>query len=190
MDSEKFSFEQFGMIAIALAEGWAIQKPMSEKGLRFFHSVICDWELADVEQALKTHARSEKGEWRPSPAHLIAHMPKANAEISAKEQALLAWGRVRAALASHTPYGAPYVCRLSDKIIKENMGGWGSLSRTPNGDHGGKDDLQWKAKQFLEFFEVGFRIEKVRENVRQLEAKNNPVLSLNDQLKMIEQNET
>jgi hypothetical protein len=189
MTSEKFTFEQFAMFAMALSEGWPTQKPLSEAGLRFFHSIVCEWDLGLVEEALKMHARSEKGEWRPTPAHIVAHLPSLKAEISAKERATLAWVAVERALSCHAPYRKPNVDALSFKIVTEKMGGWSSLSRVPNGQNGGKDDeLKWRRLAFIDFYQVGLKIKQVHDDQKRL--KNNSVkeaLSLDERLLQIEQ---
>ena len=165
MSNLKFTFDEFEPVCRALSEMWPIMAknhPLTEFALKIFYQALCEWELYQVENALAEYIKSDKGDFRPAPAGIIAHLPKAKAEISPIERAKVVWSQVMIDIGSHgSTRDKETICPVALELVKR-FGGWRWLSGKT------ESELTWIGKDFVDNYQPKLKIaqaEKVRERL-------------------------
>lgn len=165
---------EFARIITPVAELYRPEKPLSKSLLTLYFYALKELTVKEFDYACKIHVTdTSRGRFMPKPADILYQHEKLQPKIlTAKEQAVLAWPDVMAAI---TDYGKPNQPELDDitaQVVK-NIGGLSVLILKTY------DELVWVKKEFVEAYDVNCRYDQ---NILQ----GNIHKSLIDNVKIIE----
>lgn len=150
--------EQFAQLITAIVDLTPQFKPLSELAINLYYQELCAYSFEQLQQGLSGHIRSERACYRPQPGDLIKHIERASGVLDERDRALQSWGALQLALERYTPDRPPTVDALTNRIVREKLGGWRHLSTTNN------KDLAFIKRDFLDLYQVGLKLKAAHEN--------------------------
>lgn len=139
-------YEQFVTVIADVHEFY--KQPLSEFSLTVWWEAMRQYDLSAVSDALGRHVvNPDTGQFMPKPADVVRML-----DGGTQDSALLAWAKVKSAIARVGPYET---VAFDDPLIHaclEELGGWPKLCSTPT-----EKDLEFRGNEFVKRYR-GYRM--------------------------------